>query len=333
LTQPLALVQLLHTGTCQINLDEMLFDLDHPGHYFRRLRSVAITLPCVTGPYSGVNATLTLTSAAVRTKAPTAGYAPVSWSNMDTGAVNVATPAGNCSISTSHGQNDAGLFEVNLHDERWLPFEGQGAVSAWTLELDPCDNTFNFSTITDVILHLRYTARSMGGNPEAVRQALKPMGERQIMLSVKSSFSNAYYNFFNPSDASAAQQTLVLPLETDMLPFSNLGAPAIAAIALYLVLNEAPAAGTTISASFGPTGGTAGSLSIERVPGNTARGAMINALVGNMAFAGNVPPGSFTFTIPEGSVPSTLGVTSNGHQRLDAAKFDDIVLVITYQID
>jgi hypothetical protein len=29
------------------------------------------------------------------------------------------------SIATSHGQNDAGLFELNLRDERFLPFEGR----------------------------------------------------------------------------------------------------------------------------------------------------------------------------------------------------------------
>ena len=55
------------------------------------------------------------------------------------------------------GKNDAGLFEVNLRDERWLPFEGQGAISTWNLVLDPRDNNFDFSTVTDVILHVRYT--------------------------------------------------------------------------------------------------------------------------------------------------------------------------------
>ena len=65
---------------------------------------------------------------------------------------------GTQTIATSTGQNDAGLFEVNLRDERWLPFEGQGAISTWNLVLDPRDNNFDFGSITDVILHLRYTA-------------------------------------------------------------------------------------------------------------------------------------------------------------------------------
>ena len=37
---------------------EVLFDLDYPGHYLRRLKSVGLTIPCVTGPYTGVSCTL-----------------------------------------------------------------------------------------------------------------------------------------------------------------------------------------------------------------------------------------------------------------------------------
>jgi len=38
-------------------------------------------------------------------------------------------------IATSDGQNDSGLFEKNFNDERYLPFEGQGVFSQWSLEL------------------------------------------------------------------------------------------------------------------------------------------------------------------------------------------------------
>ena len=52
---PKALLQLRTAGTCTFTLPEELFDLDAPGHYFRRLKSVALSVPCVTGPYTGVN--------------------------------------------------------------------------------------------------------------------------------------------------------------------------------------------------------------------------------------------------------------------------------------
>ncbi|MEO6973162.1 MAG: neuraminidase-like domain-containing protein [Rhodoferax sp.] len=334
LTQPMALVQLLQTGTCNIALDEALFDLDHPGHYFRRLRSVALTVPCVTGPYSGVNATLVLDQATVRVQAPVSPYTPASAATPPSGPAFVTSPApATASISTSHGQNDAGLFDVSLRDERWLPFEGQGAISTWTLVLDPRDNSFDLSTITDVVLHLRYTARSAGASTEAVRQALKPLGQRQIMLSVRSSFSDAYYAFFNPPDTTATQQTLTLPLLANVLPFSNLGTPTITDVAVYLALEQEPATGTTIAASFGATGGTANPVSIAQVPGSTGGGTAIAALGADAGLTGAQPPGSYTLTIPEASVPpAPLGVISNGHNRLNVAAIQDIVLVISYKI-
>jgi len=67
-------------------------------------------------------------------------------------------------IVTSSGANDAGLFEVNLKDERFLPFEGRGAISSWELALPAAGDMrpFDYATIPDVILHVRYTARQGG---------------------------------------------------------------------------------------------------------------------------------------------------------------------------
>ena len=50
LLDPLALVRLRETGRCFFHLPEEIFDLDFPGHYFRRIKSVSLTLPCVVGP-------------------------------------------------------------------------------------------------------------------------------------------------------------------------------------------------------------------------------------------------------------------------------------------
>lgn len=40
-------------------------------------------------------------------------------------------PIGIQSIATSTAQRDAGLFELNFGDERYLPFEGAESVSEW----------------------------------------------------------------------------------------------------------------------------------------------------------------------------------------------------------
>ena len=331
LTQPMALVQLLETGTCNIALDEALFDRDHPGQYFRRLRSVALTVPCVTGPYSGVNANLTLGQAKVRVQPPVSLYTPAKAQDPATAPAFVASPpAATASISTSHGQNDAGLFDVNLRDERWLPFEGQGAVSTWTLELDRRDNNFDISTITNVVLHVRYTARSAGGDPQAVRQALKPSDPRQFLLSVRSSFGDAWYAFFNPPDPAAAQQVLTLPLLATVFPYSNLGTPSITDISINMMLTEAPPTGTQISnGTFGPTGGAGAAVTISQAPPPSG-GGPVAAL--SVATGQTGQPGSYTLTLPESGIPAEIAVTANGHTRLDAAKFTDILLAITYKL-
>ena len=176
MTAPTALVELRETCTCTVNSTRPSSNTTTPGTT-SQARSVAVTVPCVTGPYTGVNATLTLNSAMVRTQAAGQNYKPQRPDGELLAGVT-ASPggaAGTETIVTSTGQQDAGLFEVNLRDERWLPFEGQGAISTWTLTLDPRDNNFDFTTITDVILHVRYTARD-GGNQAAgnVRNALNP---------------------------------------------------------------------------------------------------------------------------------------------------------------
>ena len=58
------------------------------------------------------------------------------------------------SIVTSSGSNDTGMFETNLRDERFLPFEGAGAESTWKLELPATFRQFDYDTVSDVILHL-----------------------------------------------------------------------------------------------------------------------------------------------------------------------------------
>ncbi len=62
LLDPDALLQLQTSGSCQFSVPEALFDLDYPGQYLRRLRSVSVTVPCITGPYTGVPMKLSLIS-------------------------------------------------------------------------------------------------------------------------------------------------------------------------------------------------------------------------------------------------------------------------------
>ncbi|HEY3437352.1 MAG TPA: hypothetical protein VGK35_06665 [Actinotalea sp.] len=157
---PLALLKLKATGSCEVEVPEWLFDMDSPGVYMRRLKTVAVTIPAVTGPYTGVHCALSLLRSQVRVSSEAGDqYARNVGADDDrfrdfTGAIQ--------SIVTSTAQNDSGMFETNLRDDRYLPFEGAGAISTWRLELPNDLPQFDFESISDVILHLRYTARTAG---------------------------------------------------------------------------------------------------------------------------------------------------------------------------
>ena len=163
---PLALLSLKATGTCEVSLPEWIFDLDTPGHYMRRIKTVSLSIPAVTGPYTSINCTLSLQKSTLR-RSPLlrGGQYPRATDEADDRFVDYYGTIQ--SIVTSSAQNDSGLFETNLRDERYLPFENSGAISEWQLQLpanpsksEPCQ--FDYETISDVVLHIRYTAREGG---------------------------------------------------------------------------------------------------------------------------------------------------------------------------
>ena len=170
---PNAFLDLKTTGTCQFELPEWLFDLDYPGHYLRRIRSASVTVPCVIGPYASVNCTVTLESSSVRIDADaTSDYERDPRKPEDARFLDIRGASE--SIATSSAQADSGLFEANLRDERYLPFESHGAVSRWTIRLKSSDNGLALESATDFILHLRYTARDGGPDLEdGARNAIK----------------------------------------------------------------------------------------------------------------------------------------------------------------
>lgn len=153
---PRALLMLKATGSCQVTVPEWLYDRDCPGHYMRRIKSVALSIPSVVGPYTSVNCTLSLLKSSIR-KSPIAGTDYARQGPEDDRFIDYGGTIQ--SIVTSGASNDSGMFETNLRDERFLPFEGAGAISTWKLDLPSDYPSFDFGTISDVILHIRYTAR------------------------------------------------------------------------------------------------------------------------------------------------------------------------------
>ena len=163
---PLALLALRTTGRCTFQLPEAIFDLDHPGHYFRRIKSLSVTVPCVAGPYASVPIKLTQASNRLRfdTRATTGAIKDfdkyVETADDPRFKYNVGSIE---TIETSRGEDDAGLFNLDLNDERYLPFEGNGLCGTFVAELPPTLRPFDYHSVTDLVLIVRYTARDRGG--------------------------------------------------------------------------------------------------------------------------------------------------------------------------
>lgn len=98
------------------------------------------------------------------------------------------------------------MFVFDFGDERFLPFEGAGAVSEWTLELPAANNRFDLATVSDVVLHLHYSASrapvaALADAARANVEANLPAAGVQL-LDLKSSFGTAWRRFFVPADGA-----------------------------------------------------------------------------------------------------------------------------------
>lgn len=228
---PLALITLRATGRCEFDIPEELFDLDGPGHYFRRIRSVAVSIPCVTGPYASINCTLRLNNSKIRTTDTPGGELTETNRPIE-------------QVVVSSGSQDSGLFDASGADNRRLPFELSGAISSWTVELPGQGpdgyRLFDYDTISDVILHMRLTARQGGPglrNDAVARLKSLTEGEndstvgRVRLFSLRHEFSNAWAAFAASEEPEAP---LSLTLTRDMFPYwSASRISAIDKIAVY----------------------------------------------------------------------------------------------------
>jgi len=205
---PLALIKLRENRVCEFTLDEALFDTDFPGHYCRQIKSVSLTFPAVIGPNSNLNATLTQLSHRTLLDPEKDGVTYLL--NPEPAVSQPLSIRGdwrvNQQIALSRGVNDSGLFQLNFQDERYLPFEGTGAVSTWRLELNGLKSAFDVSTLSDVIIKVEYTSLQGGDAFGAtVKKAIKTLdsGKPEVcanLFNIAQDFSAEWNAFMvNPS--------------------------------------------------------------------------------------------------------------------------------------
>lgn len=216
---PVALLRLKATGACEVTVPEWLFDLTAPGQYFRRLKTVSVSLPGVTGLGSAVHAKLSLLRSSIRISSAGGGSYGRAGGDDDrfrdfAGAIE--------SIVTSTGEADSGLFEIDLDDDRRLPFEGAGAVSTWRIELPVDVPLFDPETLADVVLHLRFTSREAGNlRPDAVAfvkdEVLSAPDTLVQLFSLNADFASAWGPFAAAADNT--HPTLAVSLTKDAFPY------------------------------------------------------------------------------------------------------------------
>ena len=336
---PAALIALKQTGDCFFSLSEAMFDMDYPGHFFRRIKSVALSMPCVVDPYEGVHATLTLTGSSLRKNALLKNNKYEKDPDGDDRFRADLVPVKN-DIVTSTGHEDSGLFEANLRDERYLPFEGAGAAdSQWRLVLDKDSNRFSLDSLSDVILHVRYTAKD---GKDALRSAAKaslkvlemantttPMHR---LVSLKGEFADDWQQFLHPGETDPTQ-SLLLDF-TSRLPVGT----RLSSVEMFLkVKPEAlpPTPDAVPVHLFAGHTATGNDLLLNAplsyVPlGNTLTERQMHHTT--VTFATAQPPGAYYISMTGTELPdfikrtTTVGATIYPH--LDFDKVDDLFLLL-----
>ncbi|NEP51816.1 MAG: hypothetical protein F6K65_24695 [Moorea sp. SIO3C2] len=211
---PMAFIQLKTKGTCEFNLSEALFDYDFQGHYNRQIKTIAIEIDA--GEGKTVNATLTQlrhktvmepNAKAVKYLLNPNGKEPRSirsdWRTTQQIALG------------DIGEYDEpnGLFELRLDDERFLPFEGTGAVSTWRLELSGKRGSYNLNDLNQVTIKLKYTALNGGSTfASAVKGMLKPY-PTATYFNLSQMFPNEWYAF-----VYGDTEDLKIKITREMLP-------------------------------------------------------------------------------------------------------------------
>jgi len=126
----------------------------------------------------------------------------------------------------SSGRDDAGVFDA-AGDNRVLPFELAGAISTWSLSLPGQGpdglRVFDYDTISDVVLHLRFSARHDAGLAAEARQRLERLRAgtngtvgRVRLFSLRHEFPSEWAAF---KSADGGEAPLTLTLRPEHFPY------------------------------------------------------------------------------------------------------------------
>ena len=158
-----ALEKLKCTGRLAFHVSELNLNRGNPGEYCRLIRSVEVDVPALFGPFQNAMATLTQTgSRTVIRPAPKAvEYLHESESSLVPEGVLFNTRVGQ-QIGISRGLAEDGRVMEDQDAGLLRPFEHTGVDSSWLIDFpwpkkEPQESVL--ASLTDIILHIRYTAK------------------------------------------------------------------------------------------------------------------------------------------------------------------------------
>ncbi|MDO7174039.1 neuraminidase-like domain-containing protein [Mariniflexile sp. AS56] len=342
---PNALLNLKSTGTCEFTVPELYFDLFYPGQYRRQIKSARLTIPCITGPYSNVSAVMTLKESHIRKEAKLPNS---EGSEIDSG-LTLVPPSRTTSVATSTAQNDSGVFRLDFRDERYMPFEGAGAVeSTWQIELPKTFRPFDYSTINDCILHISYTAeydtsfRESVEEKEGLLDNLLKSDDFSLprVFSLRQEFSQAFHQLLH----SSLNTEVSLELSEKHFPLFVQGKQlAIISAELIVELDDNGFRDDDGEVAYPETGfalniqGDSTSGDSILIDGWSSERNILKTDVSDTIFTPRVPanePFRVSFQVTDGDTfrPITNPLVPSDSSALDDHKIKDVYLLINYKI-
>jgi hypothetical protein len=277
------------TGTLRFATPMGMFDRNFPGHYQRLIRQVHISLVALVPPSRGIRATLYSNGISRVTTKDQDGIFSDLVLRRDPGIVGLTSPI-----------NASGVFDLDQQPDMLLPFEGNGVDTTWELELPQAANPFDFTTISDVIVTIEYTALADVDYRTQIVHSLNSNRARgaDCLFSLARDFPDAWYTLNNPDPITGRTVTINLR-DVDFPP--NIGGLAVAGIAVQLVA-ATTVPDTAVSVTRGPLGGEA--TTTEGGAG-TARGNAASWV----PLCGASPVGTWQLGVADGAFPDTAILT------------------------
>lgn len=212
---PAEFQQFRQTGIFEFNTLNQWFDRDFPGHYRRLIRDVSVTTLALVPPTEGIHATLANRGVSQIMAGPP----------FEKPSVIYRLPE---SIALSGPNKATGLFELRPDDPMLFPFEGSGVETSWRLEMPKGANRFDYNTILDIYLTVKYTALEDRSYREKILAEMRQDEEGYVntqsvrYFSLKRDFPDQWYLLHHPKQALDQRQQpygMEIPLKSsDFVP-------------------------------------------------------------------------------------------------------------------